>query len=128
MRKHLRLNPRSSSHNLTISAGHTSLCLAFGIVRLVHLGRAFHNFWWVHPQLNIFHCDSLRSLSDLSIAYYSLDTGVPMSENRRGRIYVQWTPPKPTKAHKDAKSPSTRLSHRYRLTAAFFFKVVWTYL
>ena len=54
MRKHLRLNSRSSSHNLTISASHTSLCLVVGIVRLVHLDRAFHNFWWVHPQLNIF--------------------------------------------------------------------------
>lgn len=71
LRKHLRLNPRSRAHNLTISASHASLCLIFGIVRLVHLGRTFHNFLWVHLQLNIFHCDSPNPLSDLSIAHHS---------------------------------------------------------
>ena len=72
MRKQVRLNTRSSSHNLTISAIHTSLCFVFGIVRLVHLGRAFHNFLWVHPQLNIFNCNSPSPLSDLPIAHHSL--------------------------------------------------------
>ena len=71
LRKYPRLNPRSNSHNLTISASHTSLCLVFGIVRLVHLGRAFHNILWVHLQLYIFHCDSPSPLSDLSIAHHS---------------------------------------------------------
>jgi len=69
--KYLRLNRKSSSHNLTISAGHASLCLVFGIVRLVHLDWAFHNFLWVHLQLNTFHCDSPSPLSDLSIAHHS---------------------------------------------------------
>ena len=72
MRKQLWLNARSSSHNLTISACHTSFCLVFGIVRLVHLGRAFHNFLWVHPQLNIFNCNLPSPLSDLPIAHNSL--------------------------------------------------------
>jgi hypothetical protein len=71
LREYLQLNPRSSSHNLVISASHASLCFVFGIVRVVHLGRPFHNFLWVHLQLNIFHCDSLSPLSDLSITHHS---------------------------------------------------------
>jgi len=70
MRKYLPLNPRNSSHNVTISARHTLFCLVFGIVGLAHLGWTFHNFLWVHPQLNIFHCDSPSPLSDLYITHH----------------------------------------------------------
>ena len=69
--KYLLLNLKSSSHNLIISTSHTSLCLVFGIVRLVHLGRTFHNILWVHSRLNIFHFDSLSLLSDLFTAHRS---------------------------------------------------------
>jgi hypothetical protein len=43
LREYLRFNLRDWSHSLTLSAGHASLRLVFGIVRLVHLGRAVRN-------------------------------------------------------------------------------------
>ena len=41
--EYLRFNPRDRSYSWTISAGRASLCVVFGLVRLVPLGRAFHN-------------------------------------------------------------------------------------
>jgi hypothetical protein len=43
LREYLRFNLRDWSHSLKLSAGHASLCLVFGNVRLVHLGRAVRN-------------------------------------------------------------------------------------